>query len=230
MRKRYSLSTLACLPVLACGGDSHPKITTPDAKAVDAAPACTASATYSSLVAQAETNYAAGVLGSGAPHEEDMDAKLNSDPKFDILHLWLYDGYGGFGSGSGHPVATGTYNLAGDDLSGFAKCGLCLFIDTDFDGSNIADTYYATAGTVQLTSVGTNGSGTLAGMITNATLAQVMVAQDGSVTPVPGCTTTLPSIAFSGTLAVGSAFQATGWISPETPNGQLVRTLHHRYY
>jgi hypothetical protein len=197
-------------PLLACGGDS-PKVDSGihvvDSQSIDAPVVCNATASYGTVnlgTMQVETNYAAGVLGSNAPHEQDMDGALNADT--DLIHLWVYDGFGSFGTGSADKIKTGTYPLTGNETS-FATCGICLFIDTDFvSGGMPKDTYFATGGSLNLTSVGSNGSGTFAGTLSNVTLAHVTINQtDGTTTAVGDCNSAITSLAFSGPLAVGSA-------------------------
>src|SRR5262249_5778526 len=119
------------------------------------------------------------------------------------------------------------YQLTGDDLQ-YAQCGICVLVNTDLhmQGSGIAETddYMATSGSVTLTSVGTNGSGTLSGSISNVQFTHVTIGSDGTSTPVgDSCNTTIANASFSATLQAGMAFTNDGVQHP------MQLTLRHRY-
>ncbi|MGC4116554.1 MAG: hypothetical protein QM765_18645 [Myxococcales bacterium] len=90
-----------------------------------------------------------------------------------------------FASGTAQP---GTYVLSGDELN-YATCGVCvLMVD------NLGTPYMVTSGTVVLTSV----SGNLTGTLTNATFEEVTIdGQTYESTPVAGgCQSSITSVAF----------------------------------
>jgi hypothetical protein len=199
------------LMVLACGGGGGAKAPMPDAASI-APEACTASSSYGSASIVADGSaYAftyAQITADGSNGLVDANqgysGNLNADPLPDSFEIDLYEGFGAFGSdGSGSGTITkGAYTLSGDDLS-FQLCGLCVQIYTDLDGDGApTDLYFATAGSITLSSVGTpTGSdvskGTLAGSLTNVTFAQ----WDGSDDVAIGsCTSTITSLSFTATI------------------------------
>ena len=119
-----------------------------------------------------------------------LSATLPGAPN-DIVQLELWDGQGVF---AGTTVKTGTYQITGAELS-YATCGVCLRAAGD-KGTASAKTYFATAGTVEVTSVGAAGTA-LTAKITNATFAEVD-AMNAKVTN--GCTTALAGVSVSGTI------------------------------
>ena len=119
-----------------------------------------------------------------------LSATLPNAPT-DIVQLELWDGQGAF---TGGVVRTGTFQITGAELS-YATCGICLRAAGD-KGTALAKTYFATGGTVEITSVGAAGS-TLTAKITNATFAEVN-AQNVKVTN--GCAANLSNVQVSGTV------------------------------
>lgn len=207
------LFALVGLTILACGGGGGGGMQNPNPDAASSAPiVCTASSSYGSAsIVAAGSAYAftyAEITADGSngliDANQGFTGDLNSDPLPDSFELDLYQGLGAFGSdGSGSGMITkGTYALAGDDLS-FQLCGLCvqIFTNLDADGAPV-DLYFATAGSITLSSVGTpTGSdvstGTLAGSLTNVTFAQ----WDGSADVALGsCTSSITSLSFSATI------------------------------
>jgi hypothetical protein len=212
MDKMFVVGSICGLSILACGGGSNNQ-THVDANAGSSAPVvCTAQSSYgaASIVSDgsgyAYTAAEIAIDGSNSliDANQGFSGNINADATPDEFEIDLYEGFGAFGSagsGTGN-ITTGNFTLAGDDLS-FQECGLCLQIYTDLgsDGSP-TDLYFATGGTVDLTSVGTpTGSdvstGTLAGSLSNVTFAQ----WDGSDDVAIGsCTSSITSLSFSGTL------------------------------
>lgn len=106
----------------------------------------------------------------------------------DQVGINLFDGYGVFTDG----ITPGTFELTGAELN-YATCGLCVFLEEDVGTSNYRGLYMATGGTVTLTSVEGNITGTLDGI----TLEHVLL-DDGAVSsPAPdGCTTKIKYLGF----------------------------------
>ncbi|HEX4452923.1 MAG TPA: hypothetical protein VH143_18740 [Kofleriaceae bacterium] len=198
------LFALGGLMILACGGGS--KAPSPDAASI-APVVCTATSTYAaaSIVADGSA-YAftfAEITADGSNGLVDANqgfaGDLNADAMPDSFELDLYEGFGAFGSGD---ISKGSFTLSGDDLS-FQKCGLCVQIYTDLDADGApTDLYFATAGSVTLSAVGTpTGSdvstGTLAGSLSNIAFAQ----WDGSGDAAIGsCRSSIASLSFSATI------------------------------
>ena len=223
------------LIAVACGSGSGSKLDsgihivpdspgsgTPDAPGSGG---CTASTSYSNPSFNGSNsgaiNFQPGQLGSGAPHVEGFDGMLNADAMPDDLHIELWGMTGAFGT---QDIKTGTFQLSGSDLD-YATCGICVLVQTDIhmQGSGFAQTddYMATGGSVTLTSVGTNGTGTLSGTLSNVQLTHVTIdPQSFESTPVGDCNTTISSASFSGTLMAGM------FTAPPHP---VTVTLHHRY-
>ena len=206
MRSKLSTFTLVCLPMLACGGDSKTHVDSgihlADSPGLTDAPAaCTGAASYAPTFgsgAQQAKNYPAAGSGSSAtPHEETWLGALNADQ--DTLVIQLYQGFGGFGSGD---VRTGTFPLTGAD-GVYSTCGACVFMATNVGSNSFADYYFATAGSLTLTSV----TGTLSGSLSGVTLTHVGSDAQGnpSDTAVGDCTSTIASASFSSPLVAGSA-------------------------
>ncbi len=112
----------------------------------------------------------------------------------EIVQLELYDGKGPF---AGKAVAAGTYQITGADAS-YATCGVCV---RAIGGKGTADekTYFATGGTVVVTSVGTGG-GAASATITNATFGEVDPTTNAAVSG--GCASTLARSKIDGTMIV----------------------------
>jgi hypothetical protein len=119
-----------------------------------------------------------------------LSATLPGAPT-DIVQLELWDGQGAFAGGV---VRTGTFQITGAELA-YNTCGVCLRAAGDKGTAN-AKTYFATSGTVEVTSVGAAGS-TLSAKITNATFAEVNAM---NIKVQNGCITNLTSATASGTI------------------------------
>jgi hypothetical protein len=188
--KKFSIASLACLPLLACGGDDGggTKVKVVDAKVFkDAPPAlCGADSTYPTLGNRG--------FALDEPAHQGSDGSTISRAIFagttlgsgDVASgLLLISGSGVFPSG----LAPGTFQITGAEAS-FGTCALCFFIQqgaTDnaagtigftFDGTG-GDFYQAVAGTITLTAVGSNaGSGSghsLVGTVSNVTMQKIDV-------------------------------------------------------
>jgi len=109
---------------------------------------------------------------------------LNSNG--DEVHIELYNNEGVFTGGS---VRTGTFALTGAEIQ-YSTCGACVRL---FEGGSSRN-FLATGGTLTLTSV----SGNLTGTLTNVTFVEVTIASGFVSTPVPGgCTSAITSMSFS---------------------------------
>jgi hypothetical protein len=124
----------------------------------------------------------------------DLFADLNQDAKPDYIDLELYKGFGVFTNG--YPTTATTIPLTGDEVN-YRTCGACIrvYSDIDTDNMTIAGTYFATAGTLELTQVSETR---LAGTLTNLTLTHVDIDDTTFETTAhaDGCSTTLASLAF----------------------------------
>jgi hypothetical protein len=212
--------TPGALYAIACGPGGGSKTDSgihlvPDSSKMDASGSgmgtCTAAASYPGAIgSNGAVNLPAVASGSNAhPHIELFDGLLNTESMPDDLHVELWAQSGGFGA---NDIKTGTYQITGAELN-YETCGICVFVNTDLhqSGSDVAitDNYLATSGSVTLTSVGTNGSGTLAGSISNVMFTHVTLdPNSGSSTPVGDCNTMISSATFSATLQAGM-FQGT---------------------
>jgi len=207
-----SIPLVPLIPLLACGGDSK----TPDANihVIDGSgggsgsgsgsgsATCTGAATYGAADFGSGSDQFAETDGSGAMHTEVWGAVIgNSGTMPDAVQLELYAGAGAFTG----DIKTGTYQLTGADAQ-YKTCGVCfrMFTDLHMQGSAVASTdqYFATAGTVTLTSVSGN---TFSGTVSNITMQHVNIGSDFTSTPVGDCTSTLSSGTMNATLTVGSA-------------------------
>jgi hypothetical protein len=237
MRKQFSIASLVCLPLIACGGgDSNSKtVKVPDAgKSIDAAVMCNAPAMYTlgTKGGASDTPEHANGSGSGTiVHGQDI--QLQTNVSSDLLRFLLNADFGGFGSGD---IVPGTYPLAGDDLDSNA-CGICAFIYPKlFDGSGNVVTgydfdnnlYMATSGTLVITTdtppAGSGSSGTFTGSISNMTFKHVNFAGNAQTYAADGCTT---AIATGGPFTLPLKYQApTLKAGDEIPVPPGV--LHHR--
>jgi hypothetical protein len=107
----------------------------------------------------------------------------------DIVQLELWPNLGAF---AGDVVKTGTFTITGDDAN-FTKCGVCVRA-VGHHGAADQTLYFATAGTVEVTSFG-DAPTPLTATITNATFVQVDAA--GATVPA-GCASAVDHVAVSG--------------------------------
>jgi hypothetical protein len=190
MRSRF-LGTLLLASVAACGGgggsdpdagpDSGPP---PDAEEPHV---CLTVADFGAptLVDQV----APGVGDPTSPDAISYQGDLDAAEFPDVFQLELLMGYGVFTKG----VTTGTFEILDDELN-YGTCGLCPRIFAD-NGSDARQQYYATGGTITVTSINPN----LTGTVTDLDLVEVTISTDGTYTSTPvtdGCATRIVSAAF----------------------------------
>lgn len=159
-------------------------------------------------------NQAAQTAGSGASgsnaHTEAWYGALNGDMTPDVVQVELYAGFAAF---AGADITPKTIQLAGDELN-YKTCGACVrvFADVPQMGDSPAQ-YFATGGTLTLTST----TGTLTGTLENVTLEKVTInSTDYTSTPVgDGCQTKIVNASMNAMLMTGSG-SATGGTSART--------------
>jgi hypothetical protein len=152
-------------------------------------------------VCLATADYGAATgTGDNATHDQaadfyNMATALNADAEPDLFALQLYAGFGPFIGGG---VTTGTFAIAGDDTN-YATCGVCGLIIADLPASGMIELtdpqriYLAQSGTVTITSLSPN----LTGTIDNLVLAHVTIdPATAESTVVPDCTSTIGSLSF----------------------------------
>ena len=207
-KKKFSGLTLMCLPMLACGssGGSSNKISLVDAAgsghvfkdAPAVAKTCDAKTSYSPTFGSNDVQQATAGSAGGGPKVQYLGNLTEANP-IDLLdiELWL-------GSGGDFPsaLATGTYDLSAKGDSDYNQCDSCVVVfpqvPVGSDGSIMvgSDTeqYMAKSGSLHLTSVATNLTGTL----TNVVLRLVDYDGSGNQSDDPlNCTTTITSLSFT---------------------------------
>jgi hypothetical protein len=113
----------------------------------------------------------------------------------DTLFIELWSGWGAFPN----QVTTGTFPLTGDDGS-YQTCGACVYIRGDVVGPGTSNGFWmATGGTLTLTSI----EGNLTGTLSNVTFAH-MASGTQTVPANDGCDTSLESVAFDGPIPAGT--------------------------
>jgi len=187
MPAKFSLLTLAALPIipvaLACGGDDGGgKITVrPDAgKTPDSGPVtCTAAATYGGVQGSAQAAGSDGMMGGTGSDSYQVYwiGRMDANTQPDLLQIALFEGGGPFGGG----ITPGTVQLTGAEADP-TMCYACMVMFTDYhmvgsDSADYVDLYFATGGTLNLTSV----SGTFEGTGTNLTLTHYVQSGQRSV-------------------------------------------------
>lgn len=197
MKKAFVLALVlvgCAAPSSDTGGDDGvtpdaPSMTTPDGSPGATCPLAAAMGDAGSLSAlKSQRCNVPGTMGTKKWYR--LSATLPGAPT-DIVQLELWDGQGVF---AGTTVKTGTYQITGAELA-YGTCGVCLRAAGD-KGTAGAKTYFATGGTVEVTSVGAAGTA-LTAKITNATFAEV----NSTNAKVPGgCTTALAGVTVSGTI------------------------------
>jgi hypothetical protein len=115
-------------------------------------------------------------------------AAMDTNPFPDEVQLELITGYGVFTNG----ISTGTFPLTGDELD-YETCGMCVRLFADVGGDDMQQ-YFATGGTVTITSINPNITGSFTGL----TYVEVKVDPDTfHVTPIAdGCSTQIASGSF----------------------------------
>lgn len=116
---------------------------------------------------------------------------LNNDAKPDRLILRLYSNLGEHGNLD----TPGTYSLSVSDAK-WETCGLCVFIEADYDPGihDFAEWYLARSGSLQLD----NTTGRLAGTLSNLELRHVLVTSSPLKTTETndGCITKVDQVIF----------------------------------
>lgn len=107
----------------------------------------------------------------------------------DIVQLELWPNLGAFAGGTVH---TGTFQIGGDDAD-YTKCGVCVRAVGKHGDTANQMLYFATAGTVEVTSFG-DAPTAFTATITNAMFEEV----DANGAKTGTCATTIPSIMVSG--------------------------------
>lgn len=125
------------------------------------------------------------LTGTTSQGPTTLTITLDAGPPRDTLFLKLDSGKGVFTGG----LANGTYTLAGADLD-FNNCGLCVNLIADIVAmQGPSKFYFATAGSVTLTSTSPPE-----GTLSNVRFAEVTLAG----APVAGgCTASIDSLAFT---------------------------------
>ncbi|MCE9578115.1 MAG: hypothetical protein K8W52_33625 [Deltaproteobacteria bacterium] len=174
------------LALAACsnevGGDPAPDA----AQAADALPAnCTAAADLGDLGPRTGTPMASGVAGS---RTVSVSMTVAGDAALrDVLFLNLRVGRGAFAGGDPAP---GTYPITGADAD-FDTCGACLTLIGDLvAGQGPTQFYFATGGTVTLTST----AGHLTGSAADVTLQELDI--NSSQLVKGGCTSRVAAVSF----------------------------------
>jgi hypothetical protein len=191
---------LSLLVVVGCGGGGGGSDDDGTDAGVDAAvdapkqPTCAlpeATADTGNLAAtKAQQCNVPGTMGAKKWYR--LAATLPGAP-MDFVQVELWDARGVFGTGA---VAAGTYQITGAELNP-ATCGVCVRGLGD-KGSGTQKEYFATAGTVQVTSIG--GAGTAASVtLTNITFQEV----DAAKLPVTGgCSAAVTRAKVDGTIVI----------------------------
>jgi len=174
---------------------------------------CSALTSYSPPAFGSNNSQAQDTAAGGSNvHEQDFFGVMNSD--VDVLGLSLFANFGGFGSGG--DIAPGTYTIQGDDAA-WSTCVICVLIATDVGSDGTPkDFYFATSGSVTLTTV----TGQLSGSVTGANFIHVGTSMGQPADPpaVDSCASTISSATFNTPLTAA-------FTSPAVP--PIV--LHHRY-
>lgn len=207
MTRFLSLLCASCLLTACFGGDDDdgngsgadaPPISLFDAApgSPDGAGACLVTGPLGDLGSKTGT---AKSDGETPPGEIYWYAPLNSDTLPDVLSVDLWAKYGVFTDA----ITTGTFQLTGSETSA-KDCGACVYLDIDVNMSSqpatYAETYMPTGGTINITSV----TGNLTGTLSNVTLQRVSISpDDGTTTPLGSCTTTISNVAFDGAITSG---------------------------
>jgi hypothetical protein len=200
MPKTFSALPLACLPLLACGSDSTHHINVVDSKTYeDSAMNCGAMASYTPSFGSAQQATDHVITGSNAGEALTWYGGLDMTA---VLELDLFTGTTDFGGTTLTPKSG--ISLGGDNAH-FESCGTCVLIDAAIDSQgHPQQTYLATAGTVNITSIKPSITGTMS----NLSLVKVNIDSTSYVsTPVnDGCPpSTIASASFNIAVMTGSA-------------------------
>ena len=160
--------------VAACSGDPAPaSVDAPGNHDADNSAACLIKGAYGALGAITGTagnasgsTTATFVLDPGPPGKDDLFIKLAAG------------------------VTPGTHPIAGADAN-YTTCGLCVTIIADIvAGQGPSKFYFASSGSVTLTSV----TAPITGTVSNLAFTEIAIA-DGST--IPGCTASIASASFT---------------------------------
>jgi hypothetical protein len=196
--------------LIGCGGGSDgTKVTLVDASPIGTVDApgpveCLLPSSLGSVTPAMQEGHFAMSMGATTPDNYYLYADLNTDASPDVLLIDLYKGFGAFMSG--FPTGPQAVSLTGAEAS-YDSCGACVMALTDYTMSGpTGDPYFATGGTLNLTSVSNTS---IAGTLSNVTLVHSTIDMDTNVTTAhpDGCTSTLGSISFSAT-PTAAAFTA----------------------
>ncbi len=177
---------LAVAALAACGGDGG-------GVQPDADPAtCLVEADLGAVTLRNQQVESAAGTSAMDPDSIDLTAALNGDPKPDLFFLQLFKGYGA----STPDIHTGTFMIAGAELQ-YSTCGVCARVFTNYDPVTMlaaAQQYLATGGSVTITGITPN----LTGSVADLTFEQVTIDNMTFMsTPVPdGCHTVVLSGSF----------------------------------
>lgn len=216
MAAKFSLLAVAVVPfvpiALACGGDDGGGggITVVDAamgsgnQDAPAAATCYVEQMYTpsfGMDSQGAQTSGSGASGSNA-HTEIWGGVLDASMPPDVIQVELYAGFAAF---AGTDIMPKTIQLAGEELN-YKTCGACVRIFADATMDNSAAQYFATGGTLTLTST----VGSLKGTLENVTLEKVTIADDFTSTPVgDGCTTKIVAATMDAPLEAAGSGSAT---------------------
>ena len=169
---------IACLATVIACGDSDPAVPVDSAATADA-PYDTATCKILGFYGDLGTKMGTTSLGVTT-----STIVLDAGPPRDSFLLKLNSGKGVFAGG----LMTGTFTLAGADLD-FSNCGACINIVADIGTMGPSKFYFATAGTLTLTSTQPP-----AGSIQNLTFREV--TSTGAAVP-SGCVARIDRMTFS---------------------------------
>ncbi len=239
MRLVLTLSAALLLPLMACAGSSTDDPAGGGDDVVDAAVApstCTVPSTFGGPRDYRGTAQFGAAPMNPALYGVSIGMDLDGAPQFDGLTIDILTGFAPFGTqASPTPIVAGTYPLTGDQAQ-YKTCGVCTRIISDIDpvAQKAGPTYLATGGTLEITQAGTALGQPFAIKLTNVTLEQVNIAADLTSTPAgTGCTTTIPTATFTGTLGTGAmaARVAPAGAAGKAATGfDLDRAATHRVY
>lgn len=184
------------LPILgavaaACsgGGSSDPKADAgtfdADTTQPDGMPAAVECATVANFTDLAMIN---GDVVVDAENEYlSIDSTLDVGPPPDLFVVELFGGFGVMTDG----LKTGTFEITGDETD-FNLCGVCVSVIADFEaGVGSPMTYVAQSGTVTITSIEGNFTGSFAPAGGTTTMIGATINEDtGDFDPRSDCTIT----------------------------------------
>jgi hypothetical protein len=188
------LSTTS-LPDLSMEGNDTPDFATGSKPDLSMPSACGAPSTFGSV------GTVTGTAQSGSLMSGDQfvtwQGPLNTSTLPTMLSVQLYANSGAFAGSS--TLKTGSFPISGDELN-YRTCGVCVLVFTNYNTSDgsFDESYMATGGTVNVTSV----SGSFAATVSNVRLQHVTIDGDTfESTPEPDmCKTAVTSASFNDTL------------------------------